>query len=354
MILELTNWAVALVPVLVMLMMFIWLDVFKLMTTWETLGLLALGGITAAVAYPVSGVFLDQLPLGYSTYSRFAAPWVEELIKGLAIVGLFYWNRIGFKLDAVISGFAIGAGFSVVENIVYLTRFPDLAPSTWMVRGLGTAVMHGSAVAVLAATAHEFAERENRGAVADFNFNLAWFIPGYLAAVAIHTAFNQFPDQPIYPLIATLAVAPFLIMGMFRFGAVEAQQWLTKERELHAQALTAWQSGGYPADGSGRKIAALVARSDPATGENIREYCEQLTFLAWTAEDALHDQFEDVSKVEVEAEAGAAFDRLEALRKAIGKSSFAALKPLLPFSRNDYWEISELEERLKAKKVTPR
>ena len=352
MILELTNWAVALVPVLVMLMMFIWLDVFKLMTTWETLGLLALGGITAAVAYPVSGIFLDQLPLGYSNYSRFAAPWVEELIKGLAIVGLFYWNRIGFKLDAVISGFAIGAGFSVIENIVYLTRFPDLAPSTWMVRGLGTAVMHGSAVAVLAATAHEFAERENRGAVADFKFNFAWFIPGYLAAVAIHTAFNQFPNQPMIAMIATLAIAPFLIMGMFRFGAVEAQKWLAQERAVHAQALAAWQAGRYPEDESGRKIESLVARSDARTGENIREYCEQLTFLAWTAEDALHDQLEDISKVEVEA--GAAFDRLEALRQALGKSSFAALKPLLPFSRNDYWEISELEERLKAKKVKPR
>ena len=352
MILELTNWSIALVPVLVMLMMFIWLDVFKLMTTWETLGLLALGGVTAAIAYPISGVFLDQLPLGYSVYSRFAAPWVEELIKGLAIVGLFYFNRIGFKLDAVISGFAIGAGFSVVENIVYLTRFPDLAPSTWMVRGLGTAVMHGSAVAVLAATAHEFAERENREAMADFNFNLLWFIPGYLIAVAIHSAFNQFPDQPMIALVSTLAIAPFLIMGMFRFGAVEAQQWLSKEREVHAQALKAWKSGGYPVDGSGKKIAALVARSNPKTAENIREYCEQLTFLAWTAEDALHDQLEDISKVEVEA--GAAFDRLEVLRQALGKASFAALKPLLPFSRNDYWEISELEERLKAKKVTPR
>ena len=352
MILELTNWSVALVPVLVMLMMFIWLDVFKLMTSWETLGLLALGGITAIVAYPVSGVFLDQLPLGYSNYSRFAAPWVEELIKGLAIVGLFYFNRIGFKLDAVISGFAIGAGFSVVENIVYLTRFPDLAPSTWMVRGLGTAVMHGCAVAVLAATAHEFAERETRGTVADYKFNLLWFIPGYLGAVVIHTAFNQFPDQPMIALVSTLAIAPFLIMGMFRFGAVEAQQWLSHEREVHRIALEAWQSGGYPADDSGRRIAALVARSDSATGENIREYCEQLTFLAWTAEDALHDQVDDVSKVEVEA--GAAFDRLEALKRDLGKTAFAALKPLLPFSRNDYWEISELEERLKAKKTTPR
>ena len=352
MILDLTNWSIALVPVLVMLMMFIWLDVFKLMTTWETLGLLALGGVTAAVAYPISGIFLDQLPLGYSNYSRFAAPWVEELIKGLAIVGLFYFNRIGFKLDAVISGFAIGAGFSVVENSVYLTRFPDLAPTTWMVRGLGTAVMHGCAVAILAATAHEFSEREIRGKVADFNFNLLWFVPGYLGAVAVHTAFNQFPSQPMMAMIATLAIAPILIMGMFRFGAVEAQRWLAQEREVHRVALEDWRAGRYPADDSGRKIAALVARSDPATGENIREYCEQLTFLAWTAEDALHDQLEDVSKVEVEA--GAAFDRLEALRHSLGKTSFAALKPLLPFSRNDYWEISELEERLKAKKITPR
>ena len=38
-----------------------------------------------------------------------------------------------------LDGFAIGAGFSVVENIIYLTRFPELAPPTWMVRGLGTA-----------------------------------------------------------------------------------------------------------------------------------------------------------------------------------------------------------------------
>ncbi|MEO6579728.1 MAG: PrsW family glutamic-type intramembrane protease [Sphingomicrobium sp.] len=352
MILELTNWAIALVPVLVMLMMFIWLDVFKLMTTWETLGLLVLGGVTAGVAYPISGIFIDQLPIGFSNYSRFAAPWIEEAIKGLAIVGLFYWNRIGFKLDAVISGFAIGAGFSVVENIVYLTRFPDLDPSTWMVRGLGTAVMHGTTVAVVAAVAHEFAERETRQAASQFNFNLLWFVPGYLAAVAIHTAFNQFPDRPMLALIATLAIAPFLIMGIFRLGAVEAQKWLSQEREVHAEALAAWKAGGYPSGASGHKIAALVARSDPKTAENIREYCEQLTFLAWTAEDALHDQMDDVSKVEVEA--GAAFDRLEVLRHALGKASFAALKPLLPFSRNDYWEISELEERLKANKVAPR
>ena len=124
---ELVDWSVALLPVLVMLVLFVWLDVFKLMTVWETLGLLALGMLTAVAAYPISGTFLDALPLGFSNYSRFVAPWVEELTKGLAVVGLFWFNRIGYKLDAVLSGFAIGAGFSVIDNSIDLMRFPELA-----------------------------------------------------------------------------------------------------------------------------------------------------------------------------------------------------------------------------------
>src|SRR5687768_3720130 len=96
--LELVNWSLALVPVLMMLAMFVWLDVFKLMTLWETLGLLLLGAVSGLLAYPISGVFLDQLPLGYSNYSRFAAPWIEETVKALALILLFALNRIGFKL----------------------------------------------------------------------------------------------------------------------------------------------------------------------------------------------------------------------------------------------------------------
>ena len=50
-----------------------------------------------------------------------------------------------------------------------------------MVRGLGTAVMHGTTVAMLAAIAHEFAER-TRGQRARQTFNPLWFVPGYLLA----------------------------------------------------------------------------------------------------------------------------------------------------------------------------
>ena len=341
---QFVDWSVALLPVLVMLILFVWLDVFKLMTVWETLGLLGLGLLTAVVTYPISGTFLDALPLGFSNYSRFVAPWIEELVKGLAVVGLFWFNRIGYKLDAVISGFAIGAGFSVVENIIYLMRFPELSANVWMVRGLGTAVMHGTTCAVLAATAHEFAERETRGAVADFDFSLLWFVPGYLIAVAIHTAFNQFPERPLIAMVGILAVAPFVIMAIFRFGAVEAQQWLNEEREETRAALEAWEAGKYPDDESGKKIAALIKRSDAQTGARMREYCQLLTWILLKAEDTLHDQADDTEKLHVEGRQ--AFIRLDKLRSELGRSNVATLKALLPFSRNDYWEISELKERI--------
>src|SRR6476659_7255764 len=194
---ESLHWGVALIPVIVLLAMFVWLDAFKLMNLKEVSVLLTLGALSALAAWPVSGGLLDTLPIGFNSYSRFVAPWIEEAIKAVIMIGLFGFNRIGYKLDAVISGFAIGAGFSVIENIIYLTIYPDYGAGTWLVRGLGTAVMHGTTLAILATVAHELAERETRGAAADFNFRPWWFMPGFLAAVAIHTVFNQFPDRPM-------------------------------------------------------------------------------------------------------------------------------------------------------------
>src|SRR5437868_13526899 len=176
---EALHWGVALIPVMIMLATFIWLDAFALMSLKEVSLLLLLGAIGALAAWPLSGRLLDTLPIGFSLYSRFVAPWIEEAIKTVIVITLFRLNRIGYKLDAVISGFAIGAGFSVVENIFYLTIFPHYRTGTWLVRGFGTAIMHGTTLAVLAAIAHEFAEWEPREAAAAYDVSLLRFVPGY-------------------------------------------------------------------------------------------------------------------------------------------------------------------------------
>ncbi len=342
---EAAHWGLALVPVLVLLAVFVWLDAFELMSFREILVLLVLGGFAAIAVYPVSGRLIDTLPIGFSGYSRFVAPWLEEAVKAIVMIGLFRFNRIGYKLDAVISGFAIGAGFSVVENIIYLTIFPGYGAGTWLVRGLGTAVMHGTTLAILAAIAHELAERENRESAGDFDFNLLWFMPGYLVAVALHTAFNQFPDRPMLAMMGAVIFAPVAILAIFHFGAAEAQRWLVAECAAHQEQLQTLRAGEWPDGPSGRKIAALAGRLDPETAKRIRRYWELQAWLVVQAEQAMME--EAAGDVSIDKnEVGAAFAEIEGLRRALGKSTYAALNALLPFSRNDHWEVSELRQRL--------
>ena len=339
------HWGVALIPVLVLLAVFEWLDAFALVNRTETLVLLVLGGVAAGLSWPVSGRLLDTLPIGFSNYSRFVAPWIEEAIKGVMIVALFKMNRIGYKLDAVIAGFAIGAGFSVVENIIYLLRFPDYGVGTWLVRGFGTAVMHGATLAILAAIAHEFAERETREAASEFDFHVWWFIPGYLVAVGLHTAFNQFPDRPLIAMLGAIIVSPLVLIAIFYFGTREAERWLVKELAEHRAALQALREERWPEGPSGEKIAALAGRLDAEGAKRIRRYWELQTWLVAEAEETLLEEEAGDAEFSM-SEVRAAFAELDGLKRALGRSTYIALQALLPFSRNDQWEVAELRQRL--------
>jgi protease PrsW len=339
------HWGLALVPVLALLAIFVWLDAFKLMSLGEIAVLLLLGGIGALAAWPVAGRMLDTLPIGFSLYSRFVAPWIEEAIKAAIMVLLFRINRIGYKLDAVISGFAIGAGFSVVENVIYLIRYPDYAAGTWLVRGFGTAIMHGTTLALLAAIAHEFAERETRESAGEFDFHLWWFAPGYLLAVGLHTVFNQFPDRPLLAMLGASLFAPIALTTILNFGTAEAERWLKAECAAHHLQLDALRAGNWPDGPAGQRIAALATRLDPESVKRIRRYWEVLAWLVTEAEGTMLEEAQGHHAVHAD-KVRAAFLELSGLQRALGKSTFTAMKALLPFSRNDYWELSELKQRI--------
>ena len=75
----------------------------------------------------------------------------------------------------------------------------------------------------------------------------------------------------------------------------------------------------------------------------IRRYCVLKTKLVLTAEVELLDgdrKLDDDERDRLKEE----FDQLSRLQKEIGRTCFAALRPLLPFSKNDEWELDELRE----------
>ena len=210
---------------------------------------------------------IDTLPIGFSTPTAASSRrGSRKRSRRSIIIALFRFNRIGYKLDAVISGFAIGAGFSVVENILYLTIFPDYGAGTWLVRGLGTAVMHGTTLALLAAIAHELAERESREAAGEFNFNLLWFLPGYLIAVAIHTAFNHFPDRPLLAMMGAAIFAPSR-SWRFSISAPPRRRAGSSPKLPSTGAARCAARRRLARQPSGRRISALAGRLD-AEGAN--------------------------------------------------------------------------------------
>ena len=150
---------VALGPVLLFLLVLVYLDSFKLVSLRSVVGVLILGTLTGAAAYLLSGPTMDALHMDIERYSRFGAPVLEEFLKATAVIYLIARNRIGFMIDAAIMGLAIGAGFSLFENVYYANLFPDSNMAVFMVRGLGTAIMHGGTTAIFGVTAQSLSER---------------------------------------------------------------------------------------------------------------------------------------------------------------------------------------------------
>ena len=60
---------------------------------------------------------------------------------------MLWWQPLR---EGTLLNLGIGTGFAFLENLYYLQVNPDAALWTWIVRGCGTAVMHGGTTAILA------------------------------------------------------------------------------------------------------------------------------------------------------------------------------------------------------------
>src|SRR4030042_1556862 len=150
----------AIVPVIVFLCVLVLLDSYRLVSFPSIFFTIAAGALAAVVCYTLSMLLRKWIP--EPLYQNYGAPFLEETVKALVIVVLFQKKRIGFVIDAVIYGFAAGTGFAVTENIDYLLHLEGAQPLTWMVRGFGTAVMHGSTTGIFAMISQNFLERKKR------------------------------------------------------------------------------------------------------------------------------------------------------------------------------------------------
>jgi RsiW-degrading membrane proteinase PrsW (M82 family) len=333
----LTGILMGVLPVLLFLSVLRYMDSYRLTPLVTVLWVLVAGLGAALAAFTIHHQFLSSEMVSQQAYLNFGAPLVEELCKGVVIWGLFRLARIGFLVDAAILGFAVGTGFAVYENLYFLFAGPDMVPGVWLIRGLGTAVMHGGVAAICALLAQRFTERS-------LHSRAIYFAPGLLIATTLHWSFNQFYFSPYVHTVLVVVLLPILLVLIFRKSAVAMHDWLQLDFDSDASLIQQIVSGEFKRTRAGQFLSDLRERFEGPVLVDMLCYLRIYTELALRAKGILMMR-QHGFEVEPDAEVQELFAELDHLEQSIGRVGVLAMRPFLHYDRKDLWQLTVLNRK---------
>lgn len=328
--------AIGLLPVLAFLGALVVLDSYKLIR-FRTIALTVIaGGAVAALCLFVNSWLLSRFQLELSTFKRYVAPVVEELLKG-SVIAIGVWRRrIGFLVDAAIWGFAIGAGFAAVENIQYFRMLPEPDIAVWVIRGFGTAIMHGSATAIMAILFLYLSERYD-------SVLPHLFLPGWLLAATLHSFFNHFYLSPSLSTAALLLGMPLVFGLIFEIGEKATHRWLGSSFDTDQDLLAAIRGGQVSSTRIGHYLGQLKGRFAAA------DLVDMLCLIRLQAELSIQAKgllmmrkagFDPPRDSRIASK----LEELAHLERSIGRTGRIALRPIFSMSHREIWQLRMLQK----------
>lgn len=283
--------ALALIPVVVVVSAFVWLDRWEPEPGGMLLAAFLWGAGVATSAAIVVNTFVGR-NYGVTTSAIISAPLVEEVLKGAFLVILLWRRR--HELDGVMDGIVyaglVAAGFAFVENILYLAsafeESTQLGWTTFVVRGIVSPFAHpmftmfiGIAVGVAARSTSTTAR-------------IVLPLLGLVPAVGLHALWNASAARdggsaflPIYVWV----MVP-LFVGMLGIALWQRRH----ERRLVAAYVPYFVEAGWVApseapllaDMHGRRRwrSAVKMQSGSAAAAAVGEYQNAVTELAFLAD----------------------------------------------------------------------
>ncbi len=327
----LTALAIGILPVLLFLGALLLFDSYKLLHLRTVLAAIAAGVASGTVAWLVNSGFLMVVDVDPVLMRRYAAPLFEELLKAVYVIHLLRAKRIGFLIDASILGFAVGAGFSVAENLYYAGAMPDADLGVWLVRGLGTALMHGGATGLLAV----IAKGRMRDTALPWLHGLA---PGWLAAVVVHSLFNHFFLAPVLSALLMVVVLPVAMHLVMRRGERALRSWLGIGFDTDQELLQSLDDGVFLETAAGAYVHTLIDRFPPDV------VFDMICMLRLHLELSIHAKGMLLLReagIELDPDPDLAWKlrEMQQLEKNIGRAGLLALQPCLSRSSADLWQL---------------
>jgi RsiW-degrading membrane proteinase PrsW (M82 family) len=319
---------IALAPALIFLTVLWFMDSFRLVRP-SSIALALLYGAGAALGCEaLHGWLVPVLGLESQTFSRYVAPFTEEIAKAAFIGLLIARGRVGFLVDAAVQGFAIGTGFAIVENATYLRDFGDAPLMLWAVRGLGTGVLHGATTAMAGIIGKAIADRYPRLPLP--------IVPGVMFAVVIHSIYNHLLAYPAAGAVIMLLALPVVVVAVFERSEQATREWVGAGLDLDLTLLQLVMSDGFQATRFGSYLRALPSHFEGVVVADMFCLLRIELELAVQAKAWLiaHQAGLDLP---VDDDLRAALAERAYLQKSIGRTGMLALEPLRVTSHRDYW-----------------
>jgi len=327
---------IALVPVLLFLALLQLLDSYKLVRLTTVLVAIAIGALMASLCLAFHTWLLDATGMKLRLFARYVSPVTEETIKAAFVVFLLWRRRVGFLVDAAVQGFAVGAGFALVENLDYLRQLTDASLALWFVRGVGTAVLHGATTAIFAMVARTLTDRwRRRPALA--------VLPGLALAITVHSAFNHVPFPPLAMTFLILLVLPPLVIVVFQRSEGATREWVGAGLDLDVELLELVRSELFVHTRFGSYLRELRQRFNGLVVADMfcllrleLELSVQAKAMLMAREAGLALPVTDDLRLSLE--------EINYLQASIGRTGLLAIKPLQVTSDRDRWHRFLLAE----------
>jgi RsiW-degrading membrane proteinase PrsW (M82 family) len=339
---------ISLLPVLAFLAALVYSDSFKLVKRPLIIQATLFGILAAGISYIMNIYLLGSLVIQTTSYTFYISPIIEETLKASFIIYLIAKGKVGFMIDAAIYGFAIGAGFALLENVYYLNAIDQPNLAVWFIRGFGTAVMHGGTTAIFAIITKNISDRRNE-------FKLSHFLPGFLfvilyhlfpgliLAISIHSFFNHFMLAPIILTAFQLILLPLVIVFVFYRSEKILKNWLESGLDNDVGILEQINEGKLSESHICQYLTSLQNNFSPSVIVDMIAYIRNHIELSIEAKGVLLLKQAGVP-VTIDEDTKDKFKELKYLEKSIGQTGKLAISPILHSSTRDLWQLYMLEQ----------
>lgn len=259
----------------------------------------------------------------------FYAPLIEEILKALVALCAMRLFRIVFFAEALCYGAAIGAGFSLVENIIYIYFSPDMLFATALFRGLGTSMLHigcSSLFLVLWLLA-----KNN-------SWKTVFRLWGILPCILIHALYNLHHFQPLVQMVAVVVIFLVIFLCVSNYNEKCIGKWLDQSMMNDIDLLSAINDGTLPDTKAGQYLMSVKEQFDPYVFLDIICYVQLYLELTITAKSRMmlrESGLIDAESEDDKSQRTAMSKEFNTLRGNIGKMGEIILHPIVKMTAED-------------------